>query len=434
MQLYDIITKKKHGEELTDEEIKFFVEGYTRGEILDYQASALTMAICLRGCTERETATLTQAICDSGDVVDLSELGDSTVDKHSTGGVGDKTTMVIAPIVASLGAAVAKMSGRGLGHTGGTVDKLESFPGYRTSLTPEEFIGQVKKIGIAVIGQSGNLAPADKKLYALRDVTATVDSIPLITSSIMGKKLAAGTRSIVLDVKYGSGSFMKTAEDAETLARNMVEIGYRRGRRVSALITNMDVPLGHAVGNILEVKEAIEVLSGRGPADLREVALSLATEMVRLSLGKDALTARRMCEDAISSGKARAKLVEWIGEQGGDARYAADTSLFEAAAYSRPVYAPEDGYITAMNTEKIGLASVALGAGRVTKDDLIDFTAGIIIEKKTGDYVQRGDLIATLYSSDELRLDGGERGYLSAITLGKVAPEALPLIHNVIGK
>lgn len=434
MQLYDIITKKKHGEELTDEEIKFFVEGYTRGEIPDYQASALTMAICLRGCTERETATLTQAICDSGDVVDLSELGDSTVDKHSTGGVGDKTTMVIAPIVASLGAAVAKMSGRGLGHTGGTVDKLESFPGYRTSLTPEEFIGQVKKIGIAVIGQSGNLAPADKKLYALRDVTATVDSIPLITSSIMGKKLAAGTRSIVLDVKYGSGSFMKTAEDAETLARNMVEIGYRRGRRVSALITNMDVPLGHAVGNILEVKEAIEVLSGRGPADLREVALSLATEMVRLSLGKDALTARRMCEEAISSGKARAKLVEWIGEQGGDARYAADTSLFEAAAYSRPVYAPEDGYITAMNTEKIGLASVALGAGRVTKDDLIDFTAGIIIEKKTGDYVQRGDLIATLYSSDEVRLDGGERGYLSAITLGKVAPEALPLIHNVIGK
>lgn len=434
MQLYDIITKKKHGEELTDEEIKFFVEGYTRGEIPDYQASALTMAICLRGCTERETATLTQAICDSGDVVDLSELGDSTVDKHSTGGVGDKTTMVIAPIVASLGAAVAKMSGRGLGHTGGTVDKLESFPGYRTSLTPEEFIGQVKKIGIAVIGQSGNLAPADKKLYALRDVTATVDSIPLITSSIMGKKLAAGTRSIVLDVKYGSGSFMKTAEDAETLARNMVEIGYRRGRRVSALITNMDVPLGHAVGNILEVKEAIEVLSGRGPADLREVALSLATEMVRLSLGKDALTARRMCEDAISSGKARAKLVEWIGEQGGDARYAADTSLFEAAAYSRPVYAPEDGYITAMNTEKIGLASVALGAGRVTKDDLIDFTAGIIIEKKTGDYVQRGDLIATLYSSDEVRLDGGERGYLSAITLGNVAPEALPLIHNVIGK
>ena len=434
MQLYDIITKKKHGEELTDEEIKFFVEGYTRGEIPDYQASALTMAICLRGCTERETATLTQAICDSGDVVDLSELGDSTVDKHSTGGVGDKTTMVIAPIVASLGAAVAKMSGRGLGHTGGTVDKLESFPGYRTSLTPEEFIGQVKKIGIAVIGQSGNLAPADKKLYALRDVTATVDSIPLITSSIMGKKLAAGTRSIVLDVKYGSGSFMKTAEDAETLARNMVEIGYRRGRRVSALITNMDVPLGHAVGNILEVKEAIEVLSGRGPADLREVALSLATEMVRLSLGKDALTARRMCEDAISSGKARAKLVEWIGEQGGDARYAADTSLFEAAAYSRPVYAPGDGYITAMNTEKIGLASVALGAGRVTKDDLIDFTAGIIIEKKTGDYVRRGDLIATLYSSDELRLDGGERGYLSAITLGNVAPEALPLIHNVIGK
>ena len=432
MHIYDIITKKKHGEELSDEEIKFFIEGYTKGEIPDYQASALLMAICLRGCNGRETATLTQAICDSGDVVDLSALGDSTVDKHSTGGVGDKTTMIVAPIVASLGAKVAKMSGRGLGHTGGTVDKLESFPGYKTALSPEEFIGQVQKIGIAVIGQSGNLAPADKKLYALRDVTATVDSIPLITSSIMGKKLAAGSKSIVLDVKYGSGSFMKSAEDAEKLARNMVEIGYIRGRRVSALITNMDVPLGHAVGNILEVKEAIEVLSGRGPSDLREVALSLATEMVKLSLGKDALEARRMCESAISSGSALATLVNWIGEQGGDRELARDTSKFPVAPSVREVKAPRDGYIGAMNTERIGLASVSLGAGRVTKDDVIDFTAGIIIEKKTGDAVASGEVIARLYSSSEEKLDEGERQYLEALSFCKDAPEELPLIHNVI--
>ena len=434
MHIYDIITKKKHGEELTDEEIRFFIDGYTKGDIPDYQASALLMAICLRGCSGRETATLTQAVCDSGDTVDLSELGDRTVDKHSTGGVGDKTTMIVAPIVASLGATVAKMSGRGLGHTGGTVDKLESFPGYKTSLSPEDFIAQVKRIGIAVIGQSGNLAPADKKLYALRDVTATVDSIPLITSSIMGKKLAAGSRSIVLDVKYGSGSFMKSAADAEELAENMVEIGYLRGRRVSALITNMDVPLGHAVGNILEVKEAIEVLSSRGPADLCEVALSLATEMIKLSLGKDAAEARRMCEDAISSGRALDKLVEWIGEQGGDAAYARDTSLFPSAECVREVRAPRSGYIGAMDTERIGLASVSLGAGRVTKDDVIDFTAGIIIEKKTGDAISLGEVIARLYSSSEERLDEGERGYLSAITFADERPKELPLIHNVISR
>ncbi|MBR2930291.1 MAG: thymidine phosphorylase [Clostridia bacterium] len=434
MHIYDIITKKKHGEELSDEEIVYFVREYTAGNIPDYQVSPLLMAICLCGCTDRETATLTQAICDSGDVVDLSELGDGTVDKHSTGGVGDKTTLIIAPVVASIGAKVAKMSGRGLGHTGGTVDKLESFPGYKTSLSPEEFIEQVKDIGIAVIGQSGNLAPADKKLYALRDVTATVDSIPLITSSIMGKKLAAGTKSIVLDVKYGSGSFMKTAEASTDLAKCMVEIGYKRGRRVSALITNMDVPLGHAVGNILEVKEALEVLSGGGPTDLKEVALSLASEMVRLSLGKEALEARRLCEDAISSGRAKAKLVEWISRQGGDASYAKDPSLFPKAPLVREVRAPRSGYITHMDTEAIGLASVALGAGRVTKDDVIDFTAGIYIGKKTGEYIEAGEVIATLYSSAEKRLDEGEAGYLSAITVGDEKPEELPLIHNVIGR
>lgn len=432
MHIYDIISKKKRALELSDEEIRFFIEGYTNGSIPDYQASALLMAICLCGCTNRETATLTQAICDSGDVVDLSPLGGGTVDKHSTGGVGDKTTLIIAPLVASLGAKVAKMSGRGLGHTGGTVDKLESFPGYRTSLSPEDFLAQVKKIGIAVIGQSGNLAPADKKLYALRDVTATIDSIPLITSSVMGKKLAAGTESIVLDVKCGSGAFMANAEDATILAKNMVEIGYARGRRVCAIITNMDMPLGTAVGNILEVKEALEVLSGRGPADLCEVALSLASLMCSLSLGVDTLEARRMCEDALNSGKAREKFIEWIGEQGGDARLARNPSLFPEAPLSREIRAERSGYIAAMDTEAIGLSAVALGAGRATKEDAIDFTAGIKILKKTGDYIEAGELIATLYSSTEARLDDGEKIYSAALTVSDDAPEKLPLIYNVI--
>lgn len=434
MHIYDIISKKKRGEELSDEEISFFIDGYTNGSVPDYQASALLMAICWQGCTNREMATLTQAICDSGDVVDLSSLGDTTVDKHSTGGVGDKTTLILAPIVASLGAKVAKMSGRGLGHTGGTVDKLESFPGYKTSLEAEDFLEQVKKIGIAVIGQSGNLAPADKKLYALRDVTATVDSIPLITSSVMGKKLASGSRSIVLDVKCGSGAFMNNPDDAVALAENMVEIGYARGRRVSALITNMDVPLGHAVGNILEVKEALEVLSGRGPDDLREVALSLAGEMVRLSLGIDALEARRRCEGAIEDGSALLKFFEWIEEQGGDASYAKDPSLFPTAPVKREVYAEVAGYITGMNTEAIGLSAVALGAGRATKDDVIDLTAGLLIAKKTGDIVEAGDLLATLYSSDSARLDDAERIYRGALTVGDSVPKAFPLIYKVIRK
>ncbi len=434
MHIYDIISKKKRGGELTDEEIYFFINEYTSGNIPDYQVSALLMAICWRGCTERETATLTQAVCDSGDTVDLSSLGDTTVDKHSTGGVGDKTTLILAPIVSSLGAKVAKMSGRGLGHTGGTVDKLESFPGYKTSLSAEDFLSQVEKIGVAVIGQSGNLAPADKKLYALRDVTATIDSVPLITSSVMGKKLAAGSRSIVLDVKCGSGSFMKSPEDAASLAENMVEIGYIRGRRVSALITNMDVPLGHAVGNILEVKEALEVLSGRGPEDLREVVLSLASEMVSLSLGHPVDVARAMCEEAITSGKALSRFYEWIEAQGGDASLAKDPTTFPVAPLSREIRATASGYITAMNTEAIGLSAVALGAGRATKDDIIDFTAGIIIEKKTGDFVKSGELLATLYSSSEERLDDAERVYRGALTLGEEAPPELPLIHKIIRK
>lgn len=432
--MYDIITKKKQGLELSDEEIRFFIDGYTKGEIPDYQASAFTMAVCLRGMTERETTTLTIAMAESGDTIDLSEFDTLSVDKHSTGGVGDKTTLIVAPIVASLGAKVAKMSGRGLGHTGGTVDKLESFPGYRVSLTAEEFREQVKKIGVAVIGQSGNLAPADKKLYALRDVTATVDSIPLITSSIMSKKLAAGTHSIVLDVKYGSGAFMTTPNEALTLAENMVKIGNAAGRKVSALITNMDKPLGQAVGNILEVMEAIEVLSGTGPDDLREVCLGLASEMVSLSLGYTQHEARNLCLDAINSGRALEKFKEWIGAQGGNTKYINAPWLFPRAKASTEIIAERSGYISSMNTERIGSAAVALGAGRVTKTDSIDYTAGIKIMKKTGDYVEKGDLLATLHTNNDLSLESAKAIYLDAVTYCDKPLPVIPLIYKTVRK
>ena len=434
MKMYDIITKKKHGETLTEEEINFFVKGYTKGDIPDYQASALTMAICLRGMTDEETTALTMAMANSGDTVDLSEFGDFTVDKHSTGGVGDKTTLIVAPIVASLGAKVAKMSGRGLGHTGGTIDKLESFPGYDVALSPEDFSKQVKKIGIAVIGQSGNLAPADKKLYALRDVTATVDSIPLITSSIMSKKLAAGTKSIVLDVKCGSGAFMSTPEDARTLAENMVRIGRASGRRVSALITNMDRPLGHAVGNILEVLEAMEVLSGKGPEDLKEVCLALATEMTSLSLGLDYEAARFKCEEAITSGTALKTFKEWIGTQGGDTRYIDNPELFPKAEFTLDVTAKSDGYITAMNTERIGSVAVTLGAGRLTKADSICYSAGLKIYKKTGDFVTRGEVIATLYTNKESALSSANDEYLKAVKVSCDKPCENPAIFSIVRK
>ena len=432
MRIYDIITKKKHGEELTDAEIEYVIREYTNGAIPDYQISALMMAIYFKGMTDRETATMTLAMANSGDTVDLSEFGTLTVDKHSTGGVGDKTTLVIAPIAASLGAKLAKMSGRGLGHTGGTVDKLESFPGYDTSLSPDAFFEQVRRIGISVIGQSGDFAPADKKLYALRDVTATVDSIPLITASIMSKKLAAGSSAVVLDVKYGSGGFMKTPEDAEALARGMVEIGKRCGRRMCALITNMDIPLGYAIGNVLEVCEALDVLSGHGPADLTEVCTALATEMVSASLGMSTDDARVAVLDAISSGRALAKFAEWIEAQGGDASYAKDTSLFPKAKYEYDVKAECDGYISAMNAEEIGVSSVVLGAGRLTKDDAIDHAAGIILRKKRGDKVNAGDTIATLYTNNESKIADAERMLLGAVVISDTKPEAEPLIYKTV--
>ena len=432
MRMYDVITKKKHGEELSDSEIREFITEYTEGRVPDYQVSALMMAIYFKGMCDRETSTLTMAMSTSGDTVDLSEFGTLTVDKHSTGGVGDKTTLVVAPIAASLGCRLAKMSGRGLGHTGGTVDKLESFPGFDTSLTPERFFAQVREHGIAVIGQSGNLAPADKKLYALRDVTATVDSIPLITSSIMSKKLAAGSNSIVLDVKCGSGAFMREPEDAETLATKMVEIGKRCGRNMAALITNMDIPLGYAIGNSLEVKEAYSILSGEGPDDLRAVCVELATNMVSLALGYTAEEAREKVLDAIASGKAKSKFTEWIIAQGGDATLAENPALLPESSIKHEVRATKDGYISKMNAEEIGVSSVILGAGRETKDSIIDHSAGIVLVKKLGDKVSVGDTLAVLHTNNKDAISAAEAKFLGAISMSDEKVEVGKLIYKTI--
>lgn len=427
MRMVDIIAKKRDGGVLSEQEIRFLIEGYTNGEIPDYQMSAWAMAVLFRGMTAEETAILTDAMMRSGDTVDLSCFGGLSVDKHSTGGVGDKTTLIVAPIVAALGGKVAKMSGRGLGHTGGTVDKLEAVPGFRTTLTPEEFRRQVENIGVAVIGQSGNLTPADKKLYALRDVTATVDSLPLIASSIMSKKLAAGSRSIVLDVKCGSGAFMKTEADGRALAQAMVDIGKACGRSVAALITNMDIPLGTHVGNALEVKEAVEVLSGKD-GDLRTICTELAANMLALCHGWDLEDARVRVLDAIDSGKALDTMKRWLKAQGGDP----DFNKLPKAAVVVPVKAERSGWITHMDAAKVGIGSSLLGAGRMTKDDPIDYAAGIVLEKKTGDHVEAGDVLAWLHTNDESRLPGAEAMLLEALTWGETKPEQQPLIYGIV--
>lgn len=432
MRMYDIIEKKRNGGELTDEEIRFFINGFTDGSIPDYQASALMMAVYFKCMTQRETVTLTEAMEKSGDTVDLSRFGSLSADKHSTGGVGDKTSLIVTPIVASLGAKVAKMSGRGLGHTGGTVDKLESIKGYKTTLTRDEFLKQVDEIGLALIGQSGNLTPADKKLYALRDVTATVDSIPLITSSIMSKKLAAGSHNIVLDVKCGSGAFMKTPEDAETLANEMVKIGKACSRNIAAVITDMDTPLGANIGNSLEVIEAVEVLKGNIDNDLKEVSVVLAGELISLVFGIDTDEAKKRVNEAIDSGKAYEKMKQWIACQGGDTACLEDYSLFPQASVKHEIIANTDGYISNMNTEKIGIASVVLGAGRASKEDSVDYSAGIVLGKKTGDYVKAGDVLATLYTNNKQSLEAARNMYLEALSFSDIKPEAKPLIYKVI--
>lgn len=434
MRMYDIIAKKRDGGELSDEEIGFFIRGYVAGDIPDYQVSALMMAICFRGMTPRETATLTMCMATSGETVDLSAIDGVKVDKHSTGGVGDKTTLIIAPIVASLGVRVAKMSGRGLGHTGGTVDKLESIPGLQTSIDHETFFSIVRKVGVSVIGQSGNLVPADKKLYALRDVTATVESIPLIASSIMSKKIAAGSDCILLDVKTGSGAFMKTAEDSIRLAEAMVSIGEHVGRHTVALITDMDRPLGNAVGNALEVMEACETLKGRGPADLTEICVELAANMLFLA-GKGGLPAcRKAARAQTENGEAFAKLKEMAAAQGGDARVLDDYSGFPQAAVTHEVKAPCSGYLYAMNTEQCGIASVVLGAGREKKEDSIDYGAGILFRRKIGDKVAAGDVLAEFRSSSQQKCTEAEKVFLGALSIRGEKPAEVPLIHARISK
>ena len=432
MRMYDVIKKKRDGGVLSAEEIRAFVEGYTNGSIPDYQAAALCMAIYFRGMNDEETAELTLAVRDSGEKLDVSGIKGLRVDKHSTGGVGDKTSLVVAPIVASLGLTVAKMSGRGLGHTGGTVDKLEAIPGFCTDLAVSEFERIVNETGIAIVGQSATLAPADKKLYALRDVTATVDSMPLIASSIMGKKLAANDDCIVLDVKTGSGSFMKSVEDSRTLAKLMVAIGKRAGKRISALITDMDRPLGYAVGNSLEVVEAIETLQGKGPDDLLELSLALAAQILFLADKGTLDECRAMAQDAIDTGKALDTFARMVAAQGGNAEFIYHPENFQKAPYTREVKLTESGYIAAVNTEQYGLASLLLGAGRNTKEDVIDLSAGYLLKKKTGDAVQAGDTLAVLYASREELFDAAERTLLNATTITAEAPEKRPLIFEVI--
>lgn len=432
MRMYDIILKKRANLPLTDEEIRFVIDGYVNGEIPDYQVSALLMTIVFNGMNARELGTLTLAMAQSGNMVDLSDIDGITVDKHSTGGVGDKTTLIIAPLVAACGGKVAKMSGRGLGHTGGTIDKMESIPNLKVSLEQDAFINQVNKIGLAVIGQSEGLAPADKKLYALRDVTGTVDSIPLIASSVMSKKLAYGAQAILLDVKVGSGAFMKNIEDARALAKAMVDIGKENGRSVKAVLTDMDRPLGHDIGNALEIREVIDTLKGHGPEDLTHECIIMAAHMLVLSHICDYETALSRVQEALDSGAALERLRMMIDAQDGDSRVIDDESLLAIGKFTYDVTAPQDGYITYMNTEQCGIASVMLGAGRTVKDGPIDYSAGIVMHKKTGDAVRMGERIATLYASDESLFTNAAQTYLAAITIGNTAPKVVDTILDVV--
>lgn len=432
MRMYDIILKKRANLPLSDKEIRFVIDGYVNGEIPDYQVSALLMTIVFNGMNARELGTLTLAMAQSGNRVDLSNIDGITVDKHSTGGVGDKTTLIIAPLVAACGGKVAKMSGRGLGHTGGTIDKMESIPNLKVSLEKDAFINQVNKIGLAVIGQSEGLVPADKKLYALRDVTGTVDSIPLIASSVMSKKLASGAQAILLDVKVGSGAFMKNIEDARELAKAMVDIGKENGRSVKAILTDMDRPLGHAIGNALEIREVIDTLKGHGPEDLTHECIIMAAHMLVLSHMCDYETALNRVQQALDSGTALERLRLMVDAQGGDSRVIDDESILIIGQFTYDVIAPQDGYITHMNTEQCGIASVMLGAGRTVKDGPIDYSAGIVMHKKTGDAVSMGERIATLYASDESLFTNAAQTYLAAITIGNTAPKVVDTILDIV--
>ncbi len=433
MRMVDIIAKKRNGGELTKEEINFFIEGYTKGEIPDYQASALAMAIYFQKMNMRETIDLTLAMRDSGDVLKLDKIEGIIGDKHSTGGVGDKTSLVLIPLMGACGIKMAKMSGRGLGHTGGTIDKLESFPGFSTHLSEEAFISQINDIGIAINGQTGNLTPADKKLYALRDVTATVENMSLIAASIMCKKLAAGADIIVLDVKCGSGAFMKTKKDAVALAKTMVEIGKGAGKRVRAVVSDMDQPLGYAVGNILEVMEAVDTLKGEGPADLKRLVMVLGAQIL-LESGyvEDVKEAERMLKYNLESGQALKKFHELIASQGGDDSFCDDPSALLKNTESYEVKADSDGYVTGIVSDKIGLASMILGGGRATKESQINLSVGLVLKVKVADQVKKGDCIGVIYSCDHAKTLEAEKMIKEAIHIGQDSVRKRKLILDII--
>ena len=433
MRMYDLILKKKQGGELSTDEIRYMIEGFTEGSIPDYQMSAMTMAICFRGMTPRETVDLTLAMRDSGDVLDLSGIKGVKVDKHSTGGVGDKTSLALTPIIAALGVPVAKMSGRGLGHTGGTIDKLECFDGFTTALSEEQFAGNVNTIGIAIAGQTANLAPADKKLYALRDVTATVDQMSLIASSIMSKKLASGSDAIVLDVKTGNGAFMKKLEDSRALAKEMVSIGTMAGKKTGAVITDMDQPLGRAVGNSLEVREAIDTLRGEGPADFKEVVFALGSQMLMLAgRAADEKEARALMEGVIEDGSALDKFAQFVRAQGGDAAPVYDTSLLPVAGKTLEVTAKESGYVHRILAEDIGIACMTLGGGRETKESAIDLSVGIILEKKNGNAVSAGEVLATIYGNDDAKMQAAYEKIAHAYEIAKEPAAFVPVVREYI--
>lgn len=428
MRMVDIIRKKREGDSLTDQELHFFVKGYTEGSIPDYQASALLMAICLNGMDDRETASLTMEMAASGDSLDLSAIKGCKVDKHSTGGVGDKTTLVVAPIVAACGIPVAKMSGRGLGHTGGTIDKLESIPGYRVDLSEQELIEQVNRIDIGLISSSKNLAPADKRIYALRDATSTVESLPLIASSIMSKKLCAGCDCILLDVKVGSGAFMKTLPEAQKLADTMVSIGRHAGKKTVALLTDMDAPLGYAVGNSLELLEAVEVLKGGGDPVLSSLCLELSAWMLFLAEQGYLEQCRAMAQRALNSGAALQKFKRLIESQGGDPHFIDDPSLLPQALHQREIKAPRDGYFARMDAQSCGIAASILGAGRERKEDDIDYGAGIRFQRKVGDLLQKGDVIAVLYTNAPEKFKEAEEVFRGGLKIAKTPPQKRPMI------
>lgn len=433
MRMYDLIIKKRNGFALTKEEIDYMIKEYTADRIPDYQMSAMMMAIYFQGMTEEETAALTMAMAHSGDMLDLSAIDGIKVDKHSTGGVGDKTSIALTPMVAACGIKIAKMSGRGLGHTGGTIDKLESFPGFTTGISTAQFMEQVNNIGISIMGQTLDLAPADKKLYALRDVTATVDNLSLIASSIMSKKLASGADAIVLDVKTGSGAFMKKEEDAFALAKEMVMLGNHAGRKTIAVVTDMDQPLGRAVGNALEVKEAIETLQGKGPQDFVKLCMTLGAQML-IAGGKaeNEEQAEEMLRGVIEDGSALRKLAEFIKAQGGDAAAVYDTSLLPQASIVEEIFSEEEGYLERMICDEVGVSVLLLGGGRETKESEIDLSTGLVLHKKVGDYVKKGEVIAAIHANDAGKLAAAKERFIKACSFGEEEPTRSPFIRGIL--